>query len=317
MHNFCNFSIILIMERFSSTTKSICYLIFSAFCFALMAALVKLAGNIYFVQKAFFRNAVAFVIAFFLLLKERRQKGPQAVQIPKGCLKWLILRATAGTVAIFGNFYAIEHLVLSDAAILNKMSPFFAIIFSFFIMKEKIKPVPLIAITVAFIGSMLVVKPSFNFVKFLPSLAGFLGGIGAGFAYSCVRKLGSLKCNRNIIVFFFSGYSMLFSIPYLITSFNPMTFYQTLLLLCGGLCSALGQFAITAAYYYAPAREISIYDYTQLIFSTIFGIIFFGQFADIYSVVGYTIIVSMAILNFVWNKKNYEKQQKSNLIEKS
>ncbi len=69
---------------------------------------------------------------------------------------------------------------------------------------------------------------------------------------------------------------MLFSVPYMITSFNPMTLAQVLLLVGGGISAAGGQFAITAAYYHAPARDISIYDYTQLIFSTLFGIIFFG-----------------------------------------
>lgn len=296
------------MRQLSDNTKGIFYLILSAFFFALMAALVKLAGHIHFVQKSFFRNSVAFIIAFFYLLKERKEKGAEAVKIPQGSLKWLILRSCGGTIGIFGNFYAIDHLVLSDASILNKMSPFFAIVFSLIILKEKIKSVPLIAIIIAFLGSMLVVKPSFNFTEFLPTAAGFAGGIGAGLAYSCVRKLGTMNCNGKIIVFFFSGFSMLFSVPYMITSFNPMTLSQVLLLVGGGIAAAGGQFAITAAYYHAPARDISIYDYTQLIFSTLFGIIFFDQIADLYSIIGYAIILSMAVLNFVWTKKNHEKE---------
>ena len=86
-----------------------------------------------------------------------------------------------------------------------------------------------------------------------------------------------------------------------------MTLSQVLLLVGGGIAAG-GQFAITAAYYHAPARDISIYDYTQLIFSTLFGIIFFDQIADLYSIIGYAIIVSMAVLNFVWTKKNHEKE---------
>ena len=64
----------------------------------------------------------------------------------------------------------------------------------------------LLAITGAFLGAMLVVKPSFDFSATLPTLAGFIGGVGAGLAYACVRKLSSLKCNGKVIVLFFSGY---------------------------------------------------------------------------------------------------------------
>ena len=127
------------MRQLSDNTKGIFYLILSAFFFALMSALVKLAGHIHVVQKSFFRNSVAFIIAFFYLLKERKEKGADAVKIPQGSLKWLILRSCGGTIGIFGNFYAIDHLVLSDASILNKMSPFFAIVFSLIILREKIK----------------------------------------------------------------------------------------------------------------------------------------------------------------------------------
>ena len=56
----------------------------------------------------------------------------------KGNSTLMFIRAFAGTIGILGNFYAVDHLMLSDATMLNKMSPFFAIIFSIFLMKEKV-----------------------------------------------------------------------------------------------------------------------------------------------------------------------------------
>lgn len=292
------------MTKLSSTTKGILLIITSAFCFAMMAVFVHLAGDIHFVQKAFFRNAVAFLIALVLIIRDAKVSGIESIRVPRTAWIFLFLRAATGSLGVFGNFYAIDRIVLSDAAILNKMAPFFAILFSFILMKEKIKPVPLIAITIAFLGAMLIVKPSFDFTKTLPTLAGFIGGMGAGFAYACVRKLSTLKCNSKIVVLFFSCFSMMLSIPYMITSFNPMTFEQFLFLCGAGVSAAGGQFTITAAYYHAPARDISIYDYSQIIFSTLLGLVFFGQLPDIYSFTGYLIIISMALLNFLWNKKN-------------
>lgn len=293
-------------EIMSKTTKGIICLIISSFAFAAMAAFVRLAGDINFIQKAFFRNTMSFLIALVLLIKDGMINGKDSLIIPKGALLFLIFRSIGGSVGIFGNFYAIDHLVLSDASILNKMSPFFAIVFSYLLIKEKIKLVPLIAIIVAFLGSILIVKPSFDFQATLPTLAGFAGGIGAGFAYSCLRKLSLLKCNGKVVVLFFSAFSMLLSIPFMIVNFEPMTAYQVTMLVLAGCCAAAGQFGITAAYFNAPAREISIYDYSQIIFSAAFGFFLFAQLPDVYSVIGYVIIISMAILNFVYNKKKAE-----------
>ena len=83
-----------------------------------------------------------------------------------------------------------------------------------------------------------------------------------------------------------------------------------LALLGAGLAAAGGQFGITAAYYHAPAKEISIYDYSQIIFSTILGYFLFGQVPDKYSVLGYVIILAMAAWMFFYNKRPEEKEQK-------
>ena len=76
-----------------------------------------------------------------------------------------------------------------------------------------------------------------------------------------------------------------------------MTPAQTVILLLAGLSAAGGQFAITAAYCYAPAREISVYDYSQIIFAAVLGFAAFGQVPDVWSWLGYGIICGMAILN--------------------
>ena len=294
------------MNAQSNTSKGIFFIICSAFFFALMAVFVRLAGDIHFIQKAFFRNAVAFIIALAGTIRDARINGRQTIKIPKGAMLFLLLRAIAGSIGVFGNFYAIDRILLADAAILNKMAPFFTIIFCYIILKEKIKPVPLVCIIIAFLGSILIVKPSFNFTLMIPTLAAFMGGVGAGLAYASIRKLSYLKCNGKIIILFFSAFSMMLSVPYMITNFNPMTLRQTLILLCAGACAAGGQFSITAAYYHAPASKISIYDYSQILFSTLFGLVFFGQFPDWLSLAGYIIIISMAVVNYIYTHRNNE-----------
>ena len=150
----------------------IVYIVLSAFCFALMNMFVHMAGDLPSVQKSFFRNFVAAVFACILLVKDR---------VPFKCrkenLKYLILRAGFGTIGILCNFYAVDHLVLADASMLNKMSPFFAVLFSFLILKEKVTVSQALIVAGAFAGSMFVVKPTFANMDLFPSLLGLLGGI--------------------------------------------------------------------------------------------------------------------------------------------
>ena len=299
------------MKSVSNTSKGIFFIVCSAFFFALMAVFVKLAGDIHFIQKAFFRNAVAFIIALGGTIRDARHNGHEAIRIPKGATLYLFLRAIAGSIGVFGNFYAIDRILLADAAILNKMAPFFTILFCYIILKEKIKPIPLICIIIAFSGSILIVKPSFNFTQMIPTLAAFMGGVGAGLAYASIRKLSYLKCNGKIIILFFSAFSMMLSVPYLITSFNPMSLHQTMMLLCAGMCAAGGQFSVTAAYYHAPANKISIYDYSQILFSTLFGFVFFAQIPDWMSLAGYIIIISMAVINYIYTHRHTQSEEET------
>ena len=85
--------------------------------------------------------------------------------------------------------------------------------------------------------------------------------------------------------------------------FFVYSLFKLICLLCAGLAAAGGQFAVTAAYTYAPAKEISVYDYSQVIFAALYGLIMFGQIPDSLSIIGYLIIILMAIVMFIYNKR--------------
>ncbi len=279
--------------------KGIICILLSAFCFTFMNIFVRLAGDLPSVQKSFFRNLVAFFFALVILIKEKAPIKPHS----KKNLPALIARAVFGTVGVLCNFYAVDHLMLSDASMLNKMSPFFAVVFSIFILKEKAAPVQVLGIIAAFIGSLFIIKPSFTNMELLPSVLGFIGGMGAGAAYACVRLLTNRGERGSYVVFFFSGFSCLVTLPFLIFDFHYMTPMQWLILLGAGLAAAGGQFTITAAYKFAPAREISVYDYSQVIFSAVMGFFLFSQLPDLLSVTGYIIICAAAVGMFLYNNK--------------
>lgn len=287
------------MLKLKDKYLGIIYIILSAFCFALMNAFVRLSGDLPSIQKSFFRNLVALVFALIMIVKNKIPLKPQRNEN----LKFLFLRAFFGTIGIFCNFYAVDHLVMSDASMLNKMSPFFAVIFSIFLLKEKATPFQLSAVTLALVGAAFIIKPSFDFVKILPAFIALLGGLCAGLAYTFVRCLTQKGEKSTFIVFFFSAFSCIVTLPYLVFSYTPMTPKQVVFLLLAGLSASGGQFGITAAYAHAPAKEISVFDYSQIIFSTLLGFFLFGQTPDFLSFVGYLIIISVGVMMFFYNKK--------------
>ena len=282
----------------NSKTKGILYIIMAAFGFSMMSVFVHLAGDMSSFQKAFFRNAGALVFVSAIMIKEHTSFIPK-----KGSLPALFGRAICGTIGLLCNFYAIDRLVLADANMLNKLSPFFAILFSIFLLKEKPTIIQILGVATAFVGSLFIIKPSIGGYEVFPAFIGVMGGLGAGVAYTFVRYLGKKGENSSFIIFFFSAFSSLVCLPFMIFNFSAMSLKSFLYLVGAAVCACIGQFGITKAYVYAPAKEISVYDYTQVLFAAILGFFIFNQIPDLLSVLGYVLICGAGIAMFFYNRK--------------
>ena len=273
--------------------KGIFCIIIAGFGFALMSLFVKLSGDLPSMQKGFFRNIIAVFISSIPLIKHWR-----FINIPRNNTGWLVLisRSVFGTIGLVLNFYAISHISLADSSIIQKLSPFIIIILSYIFFKEEMTRFQVFAIIIAFIGITLIIKPSGNNIISMGALAALLGALCAGIAYTCVRYLGTHNISGEFIIFFFSSLSSLMLLPYLILDYRTMTYYQLSMLLLAGISATIGQYGVTFAYKFAAAKNISVFDYSQVLFSGIFGYMFFGEFPDFQSLIGYIIVISVGIV---------------------
>ena len=290
-------------ERKKHRLGILCVIV-AAFGFSLMTFFVRQAGDVPTLQKAFFRNAFAAAIAFVsLIVSTKKEKGVRPRDyssfIKPGCGRDILFRCLFGTSGMIANFYAIDHLGIADANMLNKMSPFFAILLSIPILKEKPSKLDWASVLIAFFGALLIIRPGTN-LALGPALLGLYGGFGAGTAYVFVRLLGRKGERTPVIVLCFSLFSCMVTLPQLIFAFHPMTGEQWLCLCLAGIFAALGQFGITTAYKLAPAKEISVFDYTQVVFAALLGIIFLEETPVPLSILGYVIIIGTAV--FRWNR---------------
>lgn len=294
----------------SAKQKGVLCIVASAFGFALMAFFVRLCddygGEISCFQKSFFRNVIALILALAVYLRGRAASMlPQLSEAQKAAnttvfnfklsiLNSLVLRSVFGTVGIFANFYALSKIPIGEAMTLNKTAPFFTVFFSWILLGERVTRRQLACLVLAFAGAVFVMKPGFRISETYPALWAMIGGLGAGLAYVCVHQLGRLKVNGAFIVLFFSAFSCIASLPFVIADYSPMSLAQVLILLGAGLGAAIGQFGVTAAYRFAEPRSIAAYDYTNVIFTALLGFVFFAQVPDVASVIGFIVILVAA-----------------------
>lgn len=282
--------------------QGILLIICSGFFFSLMTFFVRISGDLPTMQKTFFRNVFPVLIASITLARSE-----QKFHIRKDSFSSLAARSIFGLAGVICNFYAIDKLNLSDSNMLNKLSPFFAIIFSYFILKEKANKIEWGAVIVAFTGALFIIKPSFQ-MDFIYAVIGLMGGLFAGLAYTHVRKLGKQGERGPVIVLFFSLFSCIVTAPFMLIQFVPMTLSQFGCLILAGISATGGQFCITAAYSKAAAKDISVFDYFQILFAALLGFFFLEQVPDFLSIIGYVIIIGSAVFKWWYIKTNAKEE---------
>ena len=290
--------------KLSPKVKGVIFIILSALLFAFGNFWARLAGDAPVAYKTFFRNSIATLFCIYVVIK---QGGKFRLENPKN-FKYLMGRFVFGSIGVWGNFYALDHLLFADATMLNKTSPFFAILGSLVLVKEKIKPAQALFLVGAFAGALCIIKPTPTNMDLIPSVIGLISGFGAGTAYTFLRLLGTHGEKSGYIVFFFSLFTSLTALPVMLIQNYAIQPRQIICLLVSGLFVAAGQICITQAYHYAPAREISVYEYTQVVFSALLGFLFLYEIPDALSFLGYILICGMGVVSFLHTLRLHEQQ---------
>ena len=264
-------------------------IITSSLFFSLMATAVKSVNHFPLAEKVFFRNFIGLIFLSIPILKDRSLLKVNNKMIMFG-------RAFLGTLGVFLFYNSVLHLNLSEAMALNKLSPFFIIILSGIFLKEKIKTAQVIAVFVALGGLMILLNPKLD-IPVIPALLGIVGAFCAGSAYTMIRQM-RLTDSASTIVFYFCLSSTLVSFPMMVSDFAMPTGIEFLQLCLIGLMALGGQLAMTNAYRYAPASQLSIYTYLNIVFSSIWGLLFYGESLTLSFLVGAGLIIFAGYINF-------------------
>lgn len=280
-------------------SKGILFMLISAFLYALMNVFIKIANDIPLFERLFFTNLVTFLIAYFLVRKNKASLvGKRDNQ------RDLFIRSILGLVAMITNFYAISKLPIADSSMLNKLSPFFVTLFACFFLKEKLNKIQIPTLVIVFIASLLVIKPKFS-MEMVPALSGFMSAVFSGAAYTAISYIGDRE-DSSTIVAHFALVSMVGTFIPMLLDFKVPNLKMIGFLICIGLCYGFAQVTMTIAYKFAPAGEVSIYNYSNILFASILGFAIFHEVPDKLSLLGGLIILLSAVTLFVYDKKRFK-----------
>lgn len=269
--------------------KGILLIILAALFFSLMATTVKSVNEFPLIQKVFFRNFVGVIILMVYVVRD-----PSILKVENKPL--MFGRCVLGLTGVFLYYWSISLLNLSEAVVINKLSPFFVILLGGLILKEKIRPSQFVAVALALTGIVILVNPSLD-MDIMPALIGLLGAISAAGAYTIIRELRH-TAQPMTIVFYFCLSSTIVTSPFLISNFVMPTPLQFLQLILIGVFALIAQLLMTNAYRYAPASQLSIYTYMNIIFSTIWGVVFWKESLTTTFIIGAGLIIFAGFINF-------------------
>jgi len=269
-------------------------MVLSALMFSAMQLMIKLTnlnGSFPLMEQVFFRNLISVPVVWALA----RKKGIP----PFGNLAaqpYLFGRSIAGFLSIVTFFYATNHARIADANILNKLSPIVVTVLSVAFLHERVSRAQYASLAVSFLGAWLVCGPALDSDP-VSMLAALLSALFSGVAYTFISVLKK-KADPLVVILHFSVFSVLSAVPGLVSNFVTPTagqFFQLLLISAFG---SLGQVTITYSYKLAPASEISIYNYSGIIWSALLGCLFLKETPPGSTVLGGLLVVGASLITF-------------------
>ena len=278
--------------------KAIIFMVGSAFCSAMMSTCTKLVPGVPALEKTFF-TAFVCMIASWIVQVHRHHEMPRFLRKD---IKDLTLRAIYGIISMYLTFWCASAMDIGDATALFNLAPTFTMIYAHFAMGERFDRRQGLLVIIAFLGGLCIVRPSFANVNLVPALLAVLCGMIGGLAHAYVRKLNAYnKVEGNLVILYNYTFSAIVELLLCLKIFViPGPRQLVFLLAAGGFCF-LTQVCMTVAFSLATASEVSVYKYTQIIISSILGMVIFAEFPDALSIAGYVIIIGSAVLMWKYN----------------
>ena len=270
------------------------WMIAASFLFACMGVCVKFAAATHSaVEITFYRSFISLLMMYALV----RLRG---VALATPHWRWQVTRGIVGFSALFSYFYAITLLPLATAVTLNYTSAIFLALY-LALAGWQMRKGMLGALAIGLLGVVLLLRPTFHADQLVGGLIGLGSGVLAGMAYFSVRELGARGEPETRTVFYFSLVSSVGAALWLAFSeIHPVDWDSGLLLLGVASFATLAQLAMTRAYSRGKTLMSAALAYSTVIFSSLFGMLFWGEVlpASAWAAIALIILSGIAATHF-------------------
>ncbi len=283
------------MSTQNTTLRGLGYAFLGFAVFASHDALIKVLGGTYSVmQIIFFATLFSFVPMAVTILTDRTT-GNFLPHHP-----WLVLlRSGLMVTAMSCAFYAFSVLPLAEVYSLLFSFPLIVTVLAIPILGEVVRAQRWAAVGVGLIGVLIVLRPGATDIT-LGHLAALAAAFCSAFASVLVRKIGNKERSAVLIL-----YPMLLAIAVMSLAqpavYQPPSLLHLAMMALVGVFSVIAQHLIILAYRAAPAGVVAPSQYSQIIWATIFGMVFFGEKPDGWVAIGASIIIASGVF-VVWRE---------------
>ena len=266
----------------------------SAFFFSLMSLFVKLVGQSLPSQEVVLGRGIVTLVLSYVAL---RVAGINPAGHRTGLLA---LRGVVGYAAVSAFFYGVIHLPLAEATVIHYTNPVFTSVIAAIFLREPIRAGDAKCLLLSLTGVVLITRPVFLFGDATSALdpvglaASLAGAVLAAAAYVMIRFLAATE-HELVIVLWFGVIGTLGAIPGTAVDFVLPTGWLWAGLLAVGLTTHAAQIFLTRGLALVPAGRAMTISYVQILFATMWGIIFFGETPDAWLFLGAALIVASTI----------------------
>tara|TARA_B100000579_G_C22765144_1_gene821020 strand:- start:15 stop:902 length:888 start_codon:yes stop_codon:yes gene_type:complete len=287
----------MLNKYFNQNKKSInkVNLIFASLFFSLMTLCVKKIDNrIPIYELVFFRSLFSLLITSLIINK--KNLNPWGENKPL-----LVLRGLLGTIALVCIFYAIRNMPLNISTVIQYTYPIFISIFAGILINEKITKNVIIASVTGWLGILIILNPyqlsSLNIeLEKLAVFIAFLGAISTSLAYITVKKL-SLTEDIFIIIKYFPLISVIVLFPILLFTWVTPNIIDLIWIIGIGIFTQAGQTFLTIGIKKLPTSEAATINYFQVLFGSIWGILFFNEIINVNFIIGSLLVLLGTIIS--------------------
>ncbi|MFT5539131.1 MAG: drug/metabolite transporter (DMT)-like permease [Alphaproteobacteria bacterium] len=271
-------------DHLPANLRGALWVMMAALLLTIMGAMVKdLARDIHSFQIVFFRCLLGGIALFPFILRV----GISSLKTQRPGLH--VARVIIGTAAMFCVFFAFSHMPLAEAIAIVFSRPLFAMALAIPFLGEIVGWRRAAAALIGFIGVLIMIRP--GTAAFQPaSLVALAGAVMAGSIAIIVKKMAPTEKPDSIVMWFAIGGTLISAIPAALVWVWP-TPVQWGWLIAIGITGIAGQAALMRGFSTGETSFVTPFDYTRLVFATVFGIVLFAEFPDFWKAVGALIIV--------------------------